>query len=291
MIFTGPAWFALLIALSVFADLSCPSKPEPQDFSRDIEIMLETLRTESPELFERINSGDRRDLLKRVMAVLNSGVIPEENVEYGPESGSGLVQNTVHPSIMLAEDTVCYIRLDVLNKQSLAQFVADLSKIKTQKVKVRGILLDIRCAASADYDIVKDFSSALQALREDKTVLASAPVAVLYGKRTSGAPELLAAVIGSMPLGITMGEKSAGCHFPGKTVSLPSGQWYIPVPSKEMLSEFSVILKPPAFEFEPYPQYPLEKLEKDSLPAKDKAVRKAVEIIQDLYLFRSTIRR
>ena len=137
----------------------------------------------------------------------------------------------------LFDDSFAYFRVGAVSSNLPDAFLAAYQQmIETNKDKIKGIALDLRFAAGADYAAaakVVDFflnserplldwqSGSAHATQKTNAILL--PVVILVNARTSGAAEALAAMLRETDVGLVLGSTTAGRASIFKEFALSNG--------------------------------------------------------------------
>lgn len=291
----------------------------PADFEQDLLLLLDRLKMEAPAVYRRIDRRPRTDSLERVMAALDSGVRPFRN------SGAGFPPEPrekprVYPARIIVSNTVFYARVDHLDETALRSLAGHILSTERLRRRPSGAILDLRNAQDGDYSAVSGFLALFQQKRYRRQIrlpesfpaffrellrisggtlqkktsarfFHSLPLVVLCGSKTSGPPELLAALLEQSGHAVTMGEKTAGHVFPLKTMECGGRKWLIPRIDDPAWISVSPEAHEPPVRFDPYPQFPFEKMGKIDLYENDEAIRRAVDLIHSLHAVRALLKK
>ncbi len=252
----------------------------PHDLAEDISDLLEMLKKESPEVYRRIHSLPRKELLEKILYAMDSGVYSAEKM---PLSVSSPAAVDVRKGKLIADNSVLYLRLSALDNGQLRQMQEDLITAANIANKPIGLILDLRDASSGDYALVNRFRNFFNSDAETGPIryFCSVPIVVIIGGKTSGAPELLALLLAQTKFGCIIGQSGSGRIFPFKTVSCCGIDWAVPqIADPEW--DISPYPRDPIDEFIPYPQLPFGKIGKVDFLKEDSAVRHAVDLIRAL---------
>lgn len=119
------------------------------------------------------------------------------------------------PASRLKNGRILYFRIDSFTSENIKPFIATTQRAVSKKQMPDGIILDLRkCSGFNNENMLK--------VSERSKVLKLTTIC-LTGEKTSGAAELMAQAIVSLPRGIIMGSSTAGQPFRHKTIKLKSG--------------------------------------------------------------------
>ena len=223
--------FAAAVCLTAFPVMFTFADDEPVRTIPELTLeerivdLLETVQDEAPEIYRRMAGLPREEALARIMRALDSGVIPASAAaDAGKPSASAQEKPARnYPEIELTQKHFPYIRIDGLTADGA------LSAAKTLKEKTKdgesapaGVIFDLRNADSGDYETADALADSARGLK--------CPVMVLVSGKTSGAGELLAAVLRRDCGAVLLGSETAGRIFPVKRIYVNDVAWFVPTP-------------------------------------------------------------
>jgi len=207
---------ALLIGLNVEAkkDISEPSR-QTEILINELQDIISKLETDNPKILNNFTVRDKDAILKHFIDSFDAGV------KFSSEKKEDAPQHAVESfkPFTLGKNDILYFRLDNLDKRSIDTFKSELSKYLTNKSKTHGCILDIRNCIGFQMENSAELLSTLRKVKKNHNL----PVSVLVGDKTSGSSEIVAKVVDTEKLGITLGVMTAGKPLPQKEVTLESG--------------------------------------------------------------------
>lgn len=324
-----PAAIKMVLAVFATAVAPVTSSAPPvqaardPDFAADLNLLLQSLKKEAPGIYQKIDRRPRKALLEQVMTVLDSGVKALPENAPGPQSAAP-EKTRVYPAKIIVSNTVFYARVDRLDETSLRVLTKHVLSAERLRRKPLGTILDLRSASGGDHAAVPGFLALFRpqktrrapAQEQEKDFLRTllrnflpvprhvsaqknagirpfpaAPLIVLCGAKTSGPAELLASLLArSGRHCVTMGGKTAGRVFPLKSFRCAGREWLVPQIDRPEWALISPSPYEPAVRFDPYPQFPFEKMGKIDLYENDEAIRRAVDLIRGLYAVRALVK-
>lgn len=278
------SFLSLFAAIPLMVVVHLPVVPTPDDsFASDINRTFEMLKKESPELYQHLNKMPREKLLQTVLSALETGVNLQSQVqpavtrELKPTPGKRL---KYYPARLINSNSIFYARIDNINPATLERLKSDVEISSRIANKPSGVIIDLRNADRGNYALCTKYLPFFQTQNKDKTHFQKIPMVILTGFRTSGAPELLAALLGKSKSAMILGTKGAGKMFPVKEITFDNKKWF--VPQLDAQWNLSADANTPDVEFNPYPQIPYEQIGKKDLRATDDAIRRACDLLKTI---------
>ena len=230
----------LFLSAPLFAQ-DTPDAPErriipPLTLEERIVDLIEAIQDESPETYRRMAALPREEALARVMRALDSGAVLVSSVGNGKTTASAQgfdVKN--YPALELTGKKFLYLRFDGLTPQVAPEAAKALDE-RGGKPDAPGVIFDLRNAFHVDYDAVEPLAESARKLK--------CPVMVLISGRTSGAGELLAAVLRRDCGAVLIGAETAGSVFPVKRITVNDVAWFVPDPPARYSGISPYALKP-----------------------------------------------
>ena len=230
----------LLLSATIFAQ-DVPDAPErriipPLTLEERIVDLIEAIQDETPETYRRMAELPREEALARVMRALDSGAVLASGAGNGktPAAAQNVdVKN--YPALELAGKKFLYLRFDGLTAQSVPGTVKALDE-RGGKPDASGVIFDLRGTIGGDYGPVDSLAESARKLK--------CPVMVLISGRTSGAGELLAAVLRRDCGAVLIGTETAGSVFPVKRITVNDVAWFVPDPPAQYSGISPYAVKP-----------------------------------------------
>ncbi len=246
----------------------------------DTASLIRMIEKESPLLYRQLEQMPRKEILQMILSSLNCGVEPAETQNHHPQHYQGIKK--IYPGKLIDGNLILYLRIDTLNKQSLIQLKSDLEQVNRLKQQCHGVILDLRNAAThpQGVSIIPEFLNVMKTMTPGKS-----PAAVLCGKNTAGLPELFAALLEKLRLGITMGSAGSGDLYRQKSAECAGTLWMIPeIP--EDLPFVAPGKHQPMVALPDSPQIPFDEIGKKRKAVDDPAVRRAADLLKSLHAIR-----
>ena len=230
----------LILSAPIFAQ-DAPDVPErrvipPLTLEERIVDLIEAIQDEAPETYRRMAELPREEALARVMRALDSGAVLVSGVGNGKTTSA--VQNIdvkKYPALELAGKKFLYLRFDGLTPQVAPETVKALDA-SGGRADAPGVVFDLRGTVGGDYGSVEPLAESARKLK--------CPVMVLISGRTSGAGELLAAVLRRDCGAVLIGTETAGSVFPVKRIYVNDVAWFVPDPPAQYSGISPYALKP-----------------------------------------------
>jgi len=230
----------LLLSAPLFAQ-DVPDAPErrvipPLTLEERIVDLIEAIQDEAPETYRRMAELPREEALARVMRALDSGAVLVSGVGNGKTTATAQnVDVKNYPALELAGKRFLYLRFDGLTPQGAPEAVKSLGE-RGGKPDAPGVIFDLRNAFRVDYAAVEPLAESARKLK--------CPVMVLISGRTSGAGELLAAVLRRDCGAVLIGTETAGSVFPVKRITVNDVAWFVPDPPAQYSGISPYAVKP-----------------------------------------------
>ncbi len=139
--------------------------------------------------------------------------------------------------VAVYDDSYAYFRVGSVDRRLAEKFRAAYSDIvKTNKARIKGVILDLRFASGTDYasaaaladcflnseqPLLSWGAGSASATKKDNAI--TVPVAILVNSQTTGAAEALAAALREANIGLILGETTAGQANIFKEFTLDNG--------------------------------------------------------------------
>lgn len=277
-------FLSLFTAIPMLIAVQLPVVPRADDsFASDINRTFEMLKKESPALYQHLEKMPREELIQTVLTALDTGVelktAKPAAQKVIPAAGKRF---KYYPARLINGNSIFYARIDNINPATLDRLKSDVETSSRLANKPCGVIIDLRNADRGNYALCMKYLPFFQSQKPDKekTHFQKIPMVILTGFRTSGAPELLAALLGKSKSAMILGTKGAGKLFPVKEVTFEGKKWL--VPQMDTQWDLSADENTPDVEFNPYPQIPYEEIGKKDLRATDDAIRRACDLLKTI---------
>jgi C-terminal processing protease CtpA/Prc len=202
---------------------------------------------------------------------------------------------TIYSPILIESNKIIYSRLDCLNDQTLNKIHESVCSIMRYARKPDGMILDLRkCKDKNTVNAIK----LLSLFKKDEQLFNSKdfrktkkflyqitlPLIVITGSETEGSPEIFTDLIKNYSGIVSVGGTTAGSPFPFTGTKMKNGKILkIPV-IPEALAEVPPFPVSPDIEIRPvYPVFPYDKFKQGESADKDKAIKRAAEILLCLH--------
>ena len=261
-----------------------PGNAAPDALEQNVTELLAMIRRESPEIYRRLQEIPREKLHETLFQALKTGITPVVKM---PEIKlpASAPPVTPYPAKLILSNTVFYARIDGLTAGTLKQLREDMAASSRLAVPPIGAILDLRSAGGGDYALIDAFLSLFQPppkVSKDAFGFHSVPLAVLCGRKTGGAAELLTALLEHSRLGITLGETCSGTAFPKKIAVFNGKMWLVPQIGNPAWRNILPYACTPVISIPATEQIPPEKLGKVRLAETDPSIRRAADLVTSL---------
>ena len=261
-----------------------PQKPAPDALEQNVTELLSVIRRESPEIYRRLREMPREQLYETLFQALKTGITPAVKM---PEIKLPAAGNAVtpYPAKLILSNTVFYARIDGLTAGTLKQLQEDIAASSRLAAPPIGVILDLRSAGGGDYALIDAFLALFQPpANAPKGAFGfhSIPLAVLCGRKTGGAAELLTALLEHSRLGITLGETCSGTAFPKKIAVFGGKIWLVPQIANPAWRNILPYAWTPVIPIPATEQIPPQKLGKVKLADTDPSIRRAADLVTSL---------
>lgn len=260
-------------------------------FRRDLIVqineIIKKVQVEYPVLSRKLDPEKQKEVLKSLVATLNSGM-RYVSVDDPAEKESSVLEVNAEPGIMLASNKILYIRVDSFSKESLAQLKKDCESCAEFEKQSIGVIIDLRSSQGYDYDAAIHAAALFLSPEEMKKhnlksplkQKLTQPVIILTGSKTKGASEIFTKLLFETKRAISLGEPTAGVPFKKRKVALTNGDWLLIPQVPDNLAEILPESIKSSIKFTPYPQIKYDLLKKTpDAEAGDRCIQRAVELM------------
>lgn len=216
--FKGAMWtFALALLLPIMALGQTDSATTAKNsLESDVDAVLSAIDKDMPSAVSGLSERERTRIVASLLSAMGCGVEIVEDFPAEVRQPSKPEQGCL-PGVMVSSNRIFYLRLNRLDKASIAAFKEECQTAFRMERRPLGLVIDLRECGGAN---PADASAALSALdlKDSGGISIGFHLAVLTDGRSSGAAELFAALVEQGRLGLALGEPTAGRPFPCKTV-------------------------------------------------------------------------